>query len=353
MPDVTEPRPIQLLEHGGAQLPSVTVDAYNAELRQANGFVGDRASRRGFTGILDDWREKLRRVGVDPLGKVPSDKVGRKKLDKLLADGEPEVAGLIHGAVEDFAQELATVIKRFLRLRAWRKTERIVVGGGFRASRIGELAIGRAMVLLKGDGIALDLVPIRHDPDEAGLIGAVQLAPAWIFHGHDAILAVDIGGTNIRAGMVELWAKKKPDLSGACVRESVLWRHADDKPKRKEAVERLTAMLKDLIRAAGKEKIKLAPFIGVGCPGLIRPDGSIARGGQNLPGNWSSSRFNLPHEIRQAIPEINEHETVVIMHNDAVVQGLSEAPFMRDVSRWGALTIGTGLGNARFTNNAG
>ena len=40
------------------------------------------------------------------------------------------------------------------------------------------------------------------------------------------------------------------------------------------------------------------------------------------------------------------------MHNDAVVQGLSEVPFMRDVERWGVLTIGTGLGNARFTNRA-
>jgi len=38
------------------------------------------------------------------------------------------------------------------------------------------------------------------------------------------------------------------------------------------------------------------------------------------------------------------------MHNDAVVQGLSELPFMRDVSHWGVLTIGTGLGNASFTN---
>ncbi|TMJ60220.1 MAG: ROK family protein, partial [Alphaproteobacteria bacterium] len=33
-----------------------------------------------------------------------------------------------------------------------------------------------------------------------------------------------------------------------------------------------------------------------------------------------------------------------------VVQGLSEVPFMQDVERWGVLTIGTGLGNARFTN---
>ena len=41
------------------------------------------------------------------------------------------------------------------------------------------------------------------------------------------------------------------------------------------------------------------------------------------------------------------------MHNDGVVQGLSEVPFMQDVKRWGVLTIGTGLGNARFTNRNG
>jgi hypothetical protein len=36
------------------------------------------------------------------------------------------------------------------------------------------------------------------------------------------------------------------------------------------------------------------------------------------------------------------------MHNDAVIQGLSEQPFMTDVKRRGVVTIGTGLGNARF-----
>jgi hypothetical protein len=40
------------------------------------------------------------------------------------------------------------------------------------------------------------------------------------------------------------------------------------------------------------------------------------------------------------------------MHNDAVKQGLSEAPSMTDVDRRAALTIGTGLGNASFTNLA-
>jgi len=39
-----------------------------------------------------------------------------------------------------------------------------------------------------------------------------------------------------------------------------------------------------------------------------------------------------------------------VMHNDGVAQGLAEVPFMQDVEHWGVLTIGTGLGNARFTN---
>ena len=55
-------------------------------------------------------------------------------------------------------------------------------------------------------------------------------------------------------------------------------------------------------------------------------------------------------ELAEAFPEIGGHQVTILMHNDAVVQGLSELPFMRDVKHWGALTIGTGLGNARFTN---
>ena len=109
-------------------------------------------------------------------------------------------------------------------------------------------------------------------------------------------------------------------------------------------------MLKGLIAAARKKEIKLAPFIGIGCPGVIREDGSIERGAQNLPGNWESSKFNLPVSLHAQIPTIGGQETSIVMHNDAVVQGLSEIPHMGDVTAWGAFTIGTGLGNARFTN---
>jgi predicted NBD/HSP70 family sugar kinase len=340
-----------LVQHGASELPSVIVDSYNLELRDKEGFIGDRASKRAFAGKLEDWRERLRKLDADPLGDVPTDKISKKNLDELFARGDTETSALIHGAVEDFAQELAGVIRRFLRVKDWQDTERIVVGGGFRESRMGELAIARAAISLKADGVAIDLVPIRHHPDEAGLIGAAHLMPAWMLAGHDGILAVDIGGTNIRAGIVELRLKEAGDLSEAKVLRSELWRHADDGPSREEAVARLARMLRDLIARAAKDKLRLAPVIGIGCPGIIEANGAIERGGQNLPGgNWESSRFNLAGSLVEAIPEIDGHATFVIIHNDAVVQGLSQVPFVQDIERWGAVTIGTGLGNARYTN---
>jgi len=336
--------------HGAARLPSVDVDSFNIELKDDDGFLGDRASKGAFRKILDDLRKPLKKNGDDPLGGKSAEKITKSELDAALMGEDVGAAALVHGAIEEFASELAYVTSKFLKTKAWADTERIVVGGGFRQSRVGELAIARTDVLLKAEGFNVDLVPIRFDPDEAGLIGCLHLAPSWIFEAHDSILAVDIGGTNIRCGLVETRWKKAPDLSKASVWHSELWRHADDEPTREGAVKRLVKMLKGLIEEAEAEGLKLAPFIGIACPGVINEDGSIAKGAQNLPGNWESSKFNLPASLVEAIPAIGDHDTAVLMHNDGVAQGLSEVPFMQDVDHWGVLTIGTGLGNARFTN---
>jgi len=337
--------------HGSSRLPAVHVESYNVALRgDDNGFLGDRASKGAFREFLEDWRKPLRAAGHDPFGEETSTAVSKKRLDEVLAGGDPEAAGVVQGAIESFAQELAHVTERFLKLKEWKETERLVIGGGFSGSRVGELAIGRASVLLKADKIKIEVAMIRNDPDQAGLIGAVHLAPAWMFKAHDAIIAVDIGGTNIRAGVVELNLKRAPDLVKAKVWKFELWRHGDEKLNRSDAVDGLIEMLKRLIKRADKEGFQLAPFIGVGCPGTIDADGTIERGAQNLPGNWESSRFNLPASIAKAIPRIGEFDTAIVMHNDAVVQGLSELPYMQDVDRWGVFTIGTGMGNALFTN---
>jgi hypothetical protein len=53
----TKPRETAV-PHGAAELPSVVVDSYNLELRHQDGFIGDRASKRAFAEIVEDWRQR-------------------------------------------------------------------------------------------------------------------------------------------------------------------------------------------------------------------------------------------------------------------------------------------------------
>ena len=336
--------------HAARTLAAVTVDSYNEELREDHGFVGDRASGQAFRKIIDECRARLIAHGHDdPLGDKATREISKTELDKVLNGKDPLAAGLVHTAVEEFGKELAAVVEQFLTLETWQETERIVIGGGLIWSHIGELAMGRAAVLL-GDKSKVKFCTIGNHPDQAGLLGVVQLAPSWVLEGHDAVLAADIGGTNMRVGLLKLKLKNKKEVAKAEVVKRIHWRHADEKPTREQAVDRLAHMLKELVGSAENEKLKLAPFVGVACPGLIDEHGTILRGGQNLPGNWEGEDFNLPHELANRLERLGGHEPVVLMHNDAVVQGLSEVANMRDVERWSVLTIGTGLGNAHFTN---
>lgn len=342
-----EPR---FIPHGAATLPFVTVDNYSLEIKDKDGFIGDKASKGAFRELMDKWRKPLKELDLDPFGGASSEEIPKDKLAKLLASDDPGKAGFVQSVVEDFAQQLAAIIKRFLALKEWKGTERIVIGGGFQASQVGKVAVGRALLILREAKIKIEIDLIEHDSDHAGLIGSAYLLPPWMFKGHDAFLAVDIGGTNIRSGVVSFRNGKSKPFSDLAVEKIELWRHADEEPRRDEAADRIVGMLNDLIAWSEKKGVRLVPVIGVGCPGHVNADGSIERGAQNLPGNWESSRFNLPEYLQAEIPKIGGEESIVIMHNDAVIQGLSDYGNSRDSKRWAVLTIGTGLGNARFTN---
>lgn len=336
--------------HGQWDLPATTLTSYNLEVRGKYGFIGDQASGRAFRKRLQALGDAVKRAEMTTQSKLPNSKMKKKQIDEILSHGEPVAGAVVHSAVEEFAQSLAEVIRRYLKQKLWRKVERIVVGGGLSDSRVGELAIGRAAILLRSAGIKIDVVPIGHHPDEAGLMGGAYLVPSAILRGFNAILAVDIGGTNVRCGIVAFDANERGKLDDVRVVDSLLWRHRDDDPSRDRMIKRLVGMLKRLEKAARKSDLNLAPVIAVGCPGIVNHDGTIKRGTQNLPGNWQGKGFNLPLELKAHLPQIARHDTLVVLHNDAVVQGLSFLPAMRDVRDWGALTIGTGLGNASFRN---
>jgi hypothetical protein len=337
--------------HGAALFPGLRVDAYSLDLPIAGRQEGDAASHRAFDAILAAWRRRLHRGGGgDPFGPDPDEPVARDALDATLAGGAPEAAGLVQGAIEDYAGALASMVRRFLALPEWAGTQHVLVGGGLRSARVGEVAVGRAAVLLRTAGVPLRLAPIRHDPDEAGLIGAARLVPRGVLARADAVLTADLGGTSFRAGVVLPRLGVARDLGAAGLWCGDTWRHADAPADRTAALHRLAAMLGGLAAQARAAGLSLAPVIAVGVPGVVDAEGRIRRGGANLPGDWQAEGFHLPAELATLVRIEDGGHPAVMLHNDAVAQGLSEAPFMRHVARWGVLTVGTGLGNARFTN---
>src|SRR5688572_21171738 len=190
-------------KHGATHLPGLSIDNYNLAIRDPDGagFLGDRASQTAFRDLLDHAR-KHHRTGKDPFGKRLSADIGKKDIDLVMVGGDPDAAHLVHVAVEEYAQRLAGVIRVFLMQSEWEGVEGILLGGGMPESKFGGLAIRRAARQLKEGRIGVDLHVLQHDPDEGGLLGWVHLLPDAMREDHDAFLAVDVGGTNLRCGIV-------------------------------------------------------------------------------------------------------------------------------------------------------
>ena len=337
--------------HGATRLPGLTIDDYGLTLPgpKGEGFLGDIASQTAFRALLDDAREH-KRIVADPFGDTPSGELGKEQIDKLLLGGPAAEAHVVHMAIEEYAGRLAHVVRAFLADDSWSGVEAIVMGGGMSESEFGKLGIRRARRVLKDAGVPVKLKRLRHDPDDAALLGWASLLPEEFAASHTALLAVDVGGTNLRCGLVAHGLQARDDGSRATILERMYWRHADDEPSRREAIDRLAGMLNGLIAQARTLKIALAPFIGIAIPGAIEPDGRISAGAHNLPGDWEAP-FDLSAELGKRLDPIDDTPPQVTLHNDAVVQGLGERRRMRKFARWGVMTIGTGLGNACYTNS--
>jgi predicted NBD/HSP70 family sugar kinase len=331
-------------------LPTIEITGYNAEAIGCGdeGFLGDNASDRAFLELIQERRKRVRQRGADPLGDVETKALRDSDLDRQLIQGEPRGKEFVRAAADTFGARLAGVIRAFVGWEYWRDTQRIVIGGGIAEHAVGKRVISVARKELARDFPGLRLRPISHASDDAALIGAAHLFHPESLEKFDAMLTVDIGGTKIRAGAVKLRLGRHPDLSAAEVWKKRIWRHGGKSRSREKFVEQLVQMLDELVGRAARHNVRLAPFIGIACPGIVDRGSYIWRGTQNLPGDWSPP-FNLARAVELALPEIEGRRTRVRIHNDAVVQGLGELPYMRGVERWGIFTIGTGLGNAHFT----
>lgn len=336
-----------LPQHGAAELRGIRIDSCSLDLPPG---LGPQA-HRAFDAVLADWRRRLARAGgTDPFGGDPAVQVAEEQLDAALAGGAPDVAGLVQGAVEDFARGLTAVIRRILALPDWGGTQRVVVGGGSRSSRVCEAALGRAGMLLRAEGSRISLVALRHDREEAGMIGAARLLPQRQIAAVDAVLAADLSGGVFRAGVVLPRLGVSPGFAAAGLWRTRQFGVGHARLHRDGAVERLAAMLAEVAGDALAAGFALAPVVAVAAPGRVAPDGRLSSAARSLPGAWEEEEFRLPEPLGAALRAEGLSDFAVLMHNDAVCQGLSDAPFQRDVARWGLVTPAAELGNARFTN---
>lgn len=332
--------------HAAPRAGAWSIDSWNLALPdpEREGFVGDRASHTAFRETLRDLRRRAT-LGDDPFGRARDPDGSR--IDEVMIGGDPDAAHVVHLAVEGWARQLAYVARCFLARPEWAGVERILMGGGMPQGVHGGLAVRRAQKLLQQARAGVELVVLSHDPDEAGMLGWVPLAPAST-HRYRGFLAVDIGGNHYRCGIVLPRLDRARDGSKAQMYESLVWRHSEDDPDREESVDRIAGMLNALAALARTTGLALAPFVGVACPGDMDTRGRLRAGTQNLPGDWEAP-YDLPRELASRLDRIGGRRPDVRLHNDAVVQGLSEHVRMRGARRWGVFTVGTGLGNASYT----
>jgi hypothetical protein len=322
-----------------ADLRGLRVDCYGLDI----------GGHRRFDAILADWRQRQRRGGgADPF--AAWSRVPRDALEAVLSGAFPEASGLLQGAVEDFAAEIAGLVRRLLVRPEWRGTQRVVVGGELRSAWIADIAVARAAVHLRAEGLGVAISPIRHAPGEAGLLGAARLVPRGILAECDVVPVAEIGPDCFRAGLVLPRLGVAPEMAAAGLWRSASWTVPEGHSDRAAALGILAGMLADLEGEAVAAGFAVAPAVALGVPGQVTPEGRLAEGAEALPGDWQAASFHLPAALARLLPPIGGQRPGVLLHNAAVTQGLSEAPFQRDVARWGVLTLGPSLGTARFTN---
>jgi hypothetical protein len=209
------------------------------------------------------------------------------------------------GDVARYGRRLALVLARLAAWDSWRGVERVYLGGGIASRAVLEAA--RAPV------------DLRLLPGHAGLLGGAHLMPDPA-----PFVAIDLGGTNVRVARIEAGGI----VTGTLHEE----RHAGAGHTRESLIDRIAEL-------ARPHRLRVC----LGCPGTLDGTGRIVEGAKNMPGDWSAPEFHL----RQAL-EARIGRDVAIF-NDAVVHGAAAWPDLGGVAEWGVLTLGTGLGNARFS----
>lgn len=147
-------------------------------------------------------------------------------------------------------------------------------------------------------------------------------------------IGVDLGGTNIKFGLVE--------SSGELIYENIIPTEAD---KGADVVtEHIISAVQEVQQYARKYNI-VPVGIGIGTPGIVDRTNRIVLGGADNIAGWSQVHLSDSIEAACNLP--------VFVNNDANLMGLGEQTFgaARECTDVLFITVGTGIGGAIIINN--
>ncbi len=251
----------------------------------------------------------------------------------------------VRAALLKMGENLGRIIERLMDWSYWRNTEKVFIGGGLSEGASGDVLIRQAEKhLSKVLDISVDLRKIHYHPAVAGLVGSTYFLPREVKG--EPSLTVDLGGGNLRTGLIT--SVPGPEQDPVHYSKLLNWRKLN--LDRKSLVNLIAREILDCLKIGKEIGLKISKFGGLAIPALIDEEGYVIGKDRNLPGDWTSPGFHLPSILEAEIEEKGFESIKFIARNDVVCQGLSEIPFIEGVKEWGVLTVGTGLGNARFRN---
>lgn len=152
----------------------------------------------------------------------------------------------------------------------------------------------------------------------------------------DRVLALDVGGTNIRLAIVD----RHGDIQARHAIHAELSRLTADHPDRAEALllETLTGAIGEMIRDHGE-----IGAVGIGFPGFFRGDSGVLAASPNLP---NLKDFPLSNALCERL------KLPVRVQNDGLLAALGEFRFGagKGVESLIHLTLGTGIGGGLILN---
>jgi glucokinase len=145
--------------------------------------------------------------------------------------------------------------------------------------------------------------------------------------------AIDLGGTNIKAALV--------DQDGFSYAPYFAPTGDDHSPE--AVIGRLVEVVESLRASAAEQEESKIIGVGLGCPGGVYPDRAVVSQSPNFPG-WHDVNLRAPLEERLALP--------VLLENDANVAALAEyrLGIGRGVNSMILMTLGTGIGGGVILN---